>query len=86
MNPSDAKADLDDLAAEMMSSTPSWNHSKRLDTLRSLQILSKRALRSVAGLADEGERRQAIEAVLDRIKSMIIATEQLEALRAGYRH
>ncbi|WP_312368133.1 hypothetical protein [Stenotrophomonas sp.] len=86
MNHDDAKADLDDFAAEMMASTHSWNYSKRLDTLRSLEILAKRALRSIAGLPNEAERRNAIEAVLDRIKSMLSATEQLEALQENYRH
>lgn len=86
MNHEDAKADLDEFAAKIVASTHSLNHSKRLDSLRSLEILSKRALRSISGLPNEAERRNGIEAVLDRIKSMLAATEQLEALRANLRH
>jgi len=86
MNNDDARADLDDFAADMMASTHSWNYSKRLDTLRSLEILSKKALRSIVGLPNEAECRNGIEAVLDRIKSMLTATEQLELLRSKYRH
>jgi len=86
MNHEDATADLDDFADEMMASNHSWNYSKRLETLRSLEILSRRALRSIAGLPNEAARRNGIEAVLDRIKSMLAATEQLEAIRASYKH
>lgn len=85
MNHDTARADLDDFAAEMMASTHSWNYSRRMDTLRSLEILSKKALRSIAGLPNEAERRNGIETVLDRIKSMLAATEQLEALQESYR-
>lgn len=86
MNHEDAKADLDEFATEMVASAHSLNHSKRLDSLRSLEILAKRAFRSISGLPNEAERRNGIEAVLDRIKSMLAATEQLEALRANLRN
>jgi len=82
----DARADLDDLEGEMARSSCSLNHSQRSETLRTLAILSRRALRATAGVANEAEHRNEIEAVLDRIKSKLATSEQLEKLRELYRH
>ena len=81
----DAKADLDDLALEMTESNHSWNHTKRLDKLRALAILTRRALKEATGTSDEQERRNGIETVLDRISSMMGAAAQLEHLKESYR-
>jgi len=54
--------------------------------LRTLAILSRRALRATAGVANEAEHRNEIEAVLDMIKSKLATSEQLEKLRELYRH
>ncbi|WP_313320460.1 hypothetical protein [Stenotrophomonas sp.] len=86
MNHNDARAEFDEFAAEISTPSHIWNHSKRLDALRTLEILSRRALRLTAGLPDEAEHRHYIEAVLDRIRNLLTAAEQLDALRASYRH
>ena len=80
MKHEDARADLDDFAAEMMESSQAWTHTRRLDTLRSLEILSKKALRAVAGLPNEAEQRNDIAALQDGIKRMLAATERREAV------
>lgn len=85
MNYDDARADLDDLALEMTMLNHSWNYTKRLDKLRALAILTRRALKEAAGTSDEQERRNGIEAVLDRITSMMKASAQLEHLKESYR-
>lgn len=66
----DAKADLDEFAAKMVASTHSLNHSKRLDSLRSSEMLSKSALRLISRVPNEAARRNGIKAVLARMKSM----------------
>ncbi|MBD9534643.1 hypothetical protein IB227_02110 [Stenotrophomonas sp. STM01] len=85
MNYDDARADLDDLALEMTTLNHSWNYTTRLDKLRALAILTRRALKESAGTTNEQERRNGIEAVLDRITSMMGATAQLEHLKESYR-
>ncbi len=85
MTNDDARADLDDLALEMTSLNHSWTHTKRLEKLRALAILTRRALKEAAGTSDEQERRNGIEAVLDRITSMMGAADQLEHLKESYR-
>ena len=82
----DAKADLDDLEVKMAKSTGSLSQSQRSESLRTLAILSRRALRATVGIANEAEHRNEIEAVLDRIKSMLATNEQLEKIRELYRH
>lgn len=85
MNYEEVRADFDDLASEMTASNHSWTHTKRLDKLRALAILTRRALREAAGTSNEQERRNGIEAVLDRISSMMDATAQLDHLKESYR-
>ncbi|MGE8280234.1 MAG: hypothetical protein ACN6O2_07335 [Stenotrophomonas sp.] len=80
MKHEDARADLDDFAAEMMESSQPWTHTRRLDTLRSLEILSKKALRAIAGHPNEAEQRNDIAALQDGIKRMLAATERREAV------
>lgn len=82
----DAKADLDDLEVKMAKSTGSLSQSQRSESLRTFAILSRRALRATVGIANEAEHRNEIEAVLDRIKSMLATNEQLEKIRELYRH
>ncbi|KRG71763.1 hypothetical protein ABB27_02410 [Stenotrophomonas terrae] len=86
MSYEDVKTDLDDLAIEMATSNHAWTKSRRLEKLRALAILTRRALKEATGTSNEQERRNSIEAVLDRIKSMLAATEQLEALQESYRN
>lgn len=86
MNYDEARADLDDLALEMVMASQSWTYSQRLEKLRSLQILTRRMLRAVSGTRNEAELRNNIEAVLDRIMSMTASAEQLQKLKDGYKH
>ena len=86
MNYEEARADLDDLVVELAKPANSSNYSQRCNTLRTLAIISRRALRATAGIENEAEHRHEIEAVLDRIKSMLATTEQLEKLKEIYRH
>jgi len=81
----EVRADFDDLALEMTTSNHCWTHTKRLDKLRALAILTRRALKESAGTSNEQERRNAIEAVLDRISSMMNANAQLDHLKESYR-
>lgn len=86
MSYEDARAELDDLVIEMTQSNHSWNQTQRLDKLRALAILVRRALKSAVGTSNEQERRNGIEAVLDRITSMMQADAQLQQIRESYRH
>ncbi len=86
MNYEDARADLDDFALEMSQSTHPWSYSQRLEKLRTLEILTRRALRAAIGSADEQERRHGIEAVLERIKHMVDIEAHLNKLEDSYRH
>jgi hypothetical protein len=80
MNYEDARSDLDDLASAIAASTHSKNYSQRLDMLRTLEALAKRARSAGEGSAIEDERRSAIEDVIGRIEGMMAVTDQLEAL------
>lgn len=86
MNYEEARADLDDLALEMTTSNHAWTHTKRLEKLRALAIVTRRALKEAAGTSNEQERLNGIEAVLDRIKSMMESGAQLEKLKESYIH
>lgn len=86
MNYEEARADLDELASEMVTSTHTWSYSQRLDKLRSLAILTRRALRATSGSPNETALRSSIDMLLDRIGGMMAAAEQLEKLQEGYRH
>ena len=86
MNYEEARADLDELASEMVTSTHTWSYSQRLDKLRSLAILTRRALRATSGSPNETALRISIDMLLDRIGGMMAAAEQLEKLQEGYRH
>lgn len=86
MNYEEARADLDELALEMVTSTHTWSYSQRLDKLRSLAILARRALRATSGSADEPAHRSSIDSLLDRIGGMMGAAAQLEKLQESYKH
>ncbi|MGH8055086.1 MAG: hypothetical protein ACREP4_14330 [Stenotrophomonas sp.] len=85
MNYEEARADLDELAQEMVTSTHTWSYSQRLDKLRSLAILTRRALRATSGSPNEPAHRSSIDSLLDRIGGMMSAAAQLEELQAGYK-
>ncbi len=82
MNYEEIRADLDELAQEMTISTHAWSYSQRLGKLRSLAILSRRAMSAASGSLSESERRHGIECLLARIKGMVAAT-QLGPLKGG---
>jgi hypothetical protein len=86
MNYEEVRADLDELALEMTTSAHAWSRSQRLDKLRSLAILTRRALKAASGSADELERSNNIDSLLDRIKSMVSAAEQLDQLKEDFRN
>ncbi len=85
MNYEELRADLDELALEMAASTQGWSTSQRLDKLRSLSILTRRALKAASGSQDELERSKSIDSLLDRIQSMMSAAEQLDQLKEEFR-
>ncbi|MCD9087002.1 hypothetical protein [Stenotrophomonas sp. SY1] len=86
MNYEEARADLDELALEITTSTLSWSHSQRLDKLRSFTILTRRALQAASGSPNEPERRGSIEALLDRVERAVVAAAQREKLQENYEH
>ncbi|WP_152982626.1 hypothetical protein [Stenotrophomonas humi] len=85
MDYDEARADLDDFAQEMTVASHTWTYSQRLEKLRFLQILTKRALRAAVGTGNEAELRSGIETLLDRIRSTTAVAEQLQKLRDSYR-
>jgi hypothetical protein len=68
MNYEEAQADLDDLVLEMTDFGRGWSKSQRLDKLRSLAILARRALGAASGSSRELELRSSIESLLDRME------------------
>lgn len=86
MNYEDSRADLDELVLEMTTSTHTWSYSQRLDKLRSLSILTRRALQATAGAPNEPERRSSIDALLDRVGGVMAAAAQREKIQENYRH
>lgn len=81
----EARADLDDLALEMTKSNHSWSYTQRLDKLRALAILTRRALKSASGLQNEDACRNDIETILNRIKRMMESDAQLDHLKSCYK-
>ncbi|WP_269792709.1 hypothetical protein [Stenotrophomonas sp. Iso1] len=86
MNYEEARADLDELALEMVTSTHTWSYSQRLDKLRSLAILTRRALQATSGSPNESAHRSSIDSLLDRIGGMMATAAQLEELQESYKH
>ncbi len=68
MNYEEARADLDDLVLEMTDSARGWSQSQRLDKLRSLAILARRAMSAASGSSSESEHRNSIESLLGRME------------------
>lgn len=86
MNYEESRADLDELALEMTTSTHTWSYSQRLDKLRSLAIITRRALQATSGAPEELERRSSIDALLDRVSGVMAAAAQREVILESYRH
>ncbi|WP_433851651.1 hypothetical protein [Stenotrophomonas nitritireducens] len=92
MNYEEARADLDDLVLEMMDFGRGWSQSQRLDKLRSLAILARRAMSAASGSSGEWEYRNSIESLLGRMeRAMAMAVppdaprNRFETERGGHR-
>lgn len=79
MNYEEARADLDDLALEMTYSGRGWSQSERLDKLRSLAILARRAMNAASGSSSESEHRSSIESLIERTEGAMAAAAALNA-------
>jgi len=68
MNYEEARADLDDLVLEMTDFGRGWSQSQRLDKLRSLAILARRAISAASGSSSESEFRSSIDSLFERME------------------
>lgn len=79
MDYEEARADLDDLVLEMTDAGRGWSQSQRLEKLRSLTILARRAMNAATGASNESEHRSSIESLLDRMESAMALTVPQDA-------
>lgn len=81
MDYDDVRAEMDDLALSMATTKSSQTNSARLEQLKQLAILGRRAITAAQGSDKAAERQRSVETLLMRMGNMMAEASRLDDVR-----